>query len=91
MATQLQTFQIPPGSAEKLVCATPTKVTLFMFEDADVLWLTFADGDLDPSKAVRIDKAQCPVDLTVVGTLRIHSPAQDSRTVAVSVISEARA
>lgn len=84
---QVKTVAISPGSAEVIVFEKPTDVVILMTSDEDVVWLAAAEGPLDIERAIRLDKAQCPLRHTWAGPLVIHSPAQGARTVQVSILS----
>jgi predicted metal-dependent enzyme (double-stranded beta helix superfamily) len=83
---KLRTLTLTPGSSESFDLAAQTKVTFLLAAEDDVIWLTAAPGVLDPDQAVRIDRGQCPVELTLSGTVYVHSPAQGERTVGVSIV-----
>lgn len=82
-----RTYTISPGGAEELVLAGPQKLQFFMTSDDDVVWLSAVAGELDIDQAVRLDRAQCPVTISMpAGTYFLHSPQQGGRTVQVSVV-----
>jgi hypothetical protein len=83
---ELRTYTIAPGSAQEIELAAAASVQVLMTDADDVVWLMLEKGGLDIDRAIRIDKAQCPLRFVAKGSLVLHSPAQGERTVQVSVM-----
>lgn len=82
---EFRTYTIAPGGAEEVVLPAATAVQVLMTDADDVVWLALEKGGLEPDKAIRLDKSQCPIGL-VAKSFVLHSPAQGERTVQVSLI-----